>query len=61
MFKMQTTIKDDIKFVGIGVHTNSKSSMILKPSDPGSGISFKRTDIKDPGKNTIKANKKISS
>ena len=58
MFKMQTTIKDDIKFVGIGVHTNSKSSMILKPSDPGSGISFKRTDIKDPGKNTIKANYK---
>mgnify|MGYP000650005264 CR=1 FL=1 len=58
MFKMQTTIKDDIKFVGIGVHTNSKSSMILKPSDPGSGISFKRTDIKDPSKNTIKANYK---
>tara|TARA_Y100000768_G_C23989405_1_gene691178 strand:- start:4337 stop:5257 length:921 start_codon:yes stop_codon:yes gene_type:complete len=55
---MQTTIKDDIKFVGIGVHTNSKSSMILKPSDPGSGISFKRTDIKDPSKNTIKANYK---
>ncbi len=58
MFKMQTTIKDDIKFVGIGVHTNSKSSMILKPSDPGSGISFRRTDIKDPSKNTIKANYK---
>jgi len=55
---MQTTIKDDIKFVGIGVHTNTKSSMILKPSDPGSGISFKRTDIKDPSKNTIKANYK---
>ena len=34
MFNMQTTIKDDIKFVGIGVHTNTKSSMILKPSDP---------------------------
>jgi len=58
MSNMQTTIKDDIKFVGIGVHTNSKSSMILKPSDPGSGISFKRTDIKDPSKNTIKANYK---
>lgn len=58
MSKMQTTIKDDIKFVGIGVHTNSKSSMILKPSDPGSGISFKRTDINDPSKNTIKANYK---
>ncbi|MBU92495.1 MAG: UDP-3-O-[3-hydroxymyristoyl] N-acetylglucosamine deacetylase [Rhodobiaceae bacterium] len=58
MFNMQTTIKDDIKFVGIGVHTNTKSSMILKPSDPGSGISFKRTDIKDPSKNTIKANYK---
>ena len=58
MFNMQTTIKDDIKFVGIGVHTNTKSSMILKPSDPGSGISFRRTDIKDPSKNTIKANYK---
>ena len=50
MFNMQTTIKDDIKFEGIGVHTNTKSCMILKPSDPGSGISFKRTDIKDPSK-----------
>ena len=58
MYNMQTTIKDDIKFVGIGVHTNTKSSMILKPSDPGSGISFRRTDIKDPSKNTIKANYK---
>ena len=58
MFNMQTTIKDDIKFVGIGVHTNTKSTMILKPSDPGSGISFRRTDVKDPGKNTIKANYK---
>ena len=58
MSKMQTTIKDDIKFVGIGVHTNSKSSMILKSSEPGSGISFRRTDIKDPSKNTIKANYK---
>ena len=55
---MQTTIKDDIKFVGIGVHTNTKSTMILKPSEPGSGISFRRTDVKDPGKNTIKANYK---
>ena len=58
MSKMQTTIKDDIKFVGIGVHTNSKSSIVLKPSEPGSGISFRRTDIKDPSKNTIKANYK---
>ena len=32
--------------------------MILKPSDPGSGISFRRTDVKDPSKNTIKANYK---
>ena len=58
MFNMQTTIKDDIKFVGIGVHTNTKSCMILKPSDPGSGISFRRTDVRDPSKNTIKANYK---
>ncbi len=54
----QTTIDSDIKFMGIGVHTNSKSSIILKPSDPGTGISFKRTDIKDPNKNTINANYK---
>ena len=58
MFNMQTTIKDDIKFEGIGVHTNTKSCMILKPSDPGSGISFRRTDVKDPSKNTIKASYK---
>ena len=58
MLNMQTTIKDDIKFEGIGVHTNTKSCMILKPSDPGSGISFRRTDVKDLSKNTIKANYK---
>ena len=58
MSSMQTTIKDDIKFVGMGVHTNSKSSIILKPSEPGTGISFKRTDIKDNNKNIIKAHYK---
>ena len=58
MTGMQTTIKDDMKFVGMGVHTNSKSSITLKPSDPGTGISFTRTDIKDHNKNIIKANYK---
>ena len=58
MLRMQTTIKDDLKFVGIGVHTNSKSSIILKPSSPDSGITFKRMDVTDVQKNTIKAHYK---
>ena len=42
----QKTVKCPISFSGIGLHTGSVSNICLKPSDPNSGIIFKRTDLK---------------
>ena len=42
----QKTIKDTIKFEGIGLHTGKKVLMTLFPSPPNSGIIFKRSDLK---------------
>ncbi len=41
----QKTIKKDISFNGIGLHTGKKVSMTIKPAIPNSGIVFKRIDI----------------
>ena len=42
----QKTIKDQILFEGIGVHTGLPVKMKLIPSSPNTGIVFKRVDIK---------------
>ena len=42
----QKTIKNTIKFEGIGLHTGKKVLMTLFPSPPNSGIIFKRSDLK---------------
>ncbi len=42
----QKTVKCPISFSGIGLHSGSVSNICLKPSDPNSGIIFKRTDLK---------------
>ena len=42
----QKTLKKSIKFDGIGLHTGKKVSMIVSPSDPNTGITFKRIDLK---------------
>ena len=42
----QKTVKSPINFSGIGLHSGKISNISLKPSEPNSGIIFKRTDIK---------------
>ena len=43
----QKTIKDQINFSGVGLHGGQIVKVTIKPSDPNSGIVFKRIDIKD--------------
>tara|TARA_B100001287_G_C22620996_1_gene500037 strand:- start:19 stop:939 length:921 start_codon:yes stop_codon:yes gene_type:complete len=41
----QKTIKNSVKFNGIGLHNGKFTNVIIKPSDPNTGIVFKRSDI----------------
>jgi UDP-3-O-[3-hydroxymyristoyl] N-acetylglucosamine deacetylase/3-hydroxyacyl-[acyl-carrier-protein] dehydratase len=50
----QKTIKEEISFSGIGVHTGSLTTVTFKPAPPNSGVVFYRTDL--PGKPAIPAN-----
>ena len=43
----QKTIKQDISFKGVGLHSGLEASLILKPAEPNTGIVFKRTDLKE--------------
>ena len=36
----QKTIKNPVRFTGIGLHTGQKVSMTIKPAMPNSGIIF---------------------
>ena len=42
----QKTIKDNIKFSGVGLHAGKVVNVCLKPSNPNTGIVFKRIDLK---------------
>ena len=42
----QKTLKKEVKFEGIGLHTGKKATMTVLPSGPNTGISFKRIDLK---------------
>ncbi len=42
----QKTIKKNIAFKGVGLHSGLEASLIIKPSEPNTGITFKRTDLK---------------
>ena len=42
----QKTVKTSVNFSGIGLHSGKISNISLKPSEPNSGIIFKRTDLK---------------
>ena len=42
----QKTVKNPINFSGVGLHSGKISNISLKPSEPNSGIIFKRTDLK---------------
>ena len=50
----QKTIKNDVTFTGIGLHSGHTVTISVKPSGPDTGITFKRTDLK--GNNLIYPN-----
>ena len=41
----QKTVKKAIHFDGIGLHNGKKVSISIKPAEPNTGITFKRTDL----------------
>ena len=43
----QKTIKDNVYFEGIALHSGKNVNIIIKPADPNFGIVFKRIDIKE--------------
>ena len=43
----QKTVKSDVSFNGIGLHTGNVVDLIIKPAQPNNGIIFKRTDLKE--------------
>ena len=42
----QKTIKDNVKFKGIALHSGLEVSICIKPAEPNFGIVFKRVDLK---------------
>ena len=43
----QKTIKQQVELEGIGLHSGKKVKICIKPSNPNSGIYFKRIDLRD--------------
>jgi len=43
----QKTIKNNVSFSGVALHSGLNVNMCLKPAEPNFGIVFKRTDLKD--------------
>jgi UDP-3-O-[3-hydroxymyristoyl] N-acetylglucosamine deacetylase len=43
----QKTIKQNISFKGVGLHNGLVANLTIKPSEPNSGIVFRRTDLKE--------------
>ncbi len=43
----QKTIKKEVSFSGIGLHSGKQVKICVKPSDPNTGIVFKRVDLKE--------------
>ena len=43
----QKTIKNAINFNGVGLHSGLLANVCIKPSEPNTGIVFKRVDIKN--------------
>ena len=42
---MQNTLKSQVAFEGVGLHTGTPVRLVLRPADVGFGIRFRRTDI----------------
>ena len=47
MFKYQRTLRRKISFEGIGLHTGYSVRLTLQPAPPGTGIRFRRIDLKN--------------
>lgn len=47
MLKYQRTLRKEINFKGIGLHTGYSVDLTLAPAPPGTGIRFRRTDLKN--------------
>jgi len=43
---MQATIKNTVRFDGVGLHSGRPARMVISPASAGYGIWFKRTDIR---------------
>ena len=43
----QKTIKENIIFKGVGLHSGLEVNLTIKPAEPNTGIIFKRTDLKE--------------
>ena len=43
----QKTVKKQINFTGVGLHSGQIANICIKPSNPNTGIVFKRVDLKD--------------
>lgn len=44
---MQTTLKRDVQFVGIGLHSGRPARITLRPAASGHGVRFRRVDVRD--------------
>jgi len=45
MLKNQQTIKQEVSYSGVGLHTGNKTKITFKPAPPNTGILFKRIDV----------------
>ncbi len=45
---LQTTLKNIVRAVGVGIHTGRKVYMTLRPAAPNTGIVFRRVDLPEP-------------
>ena len=43
----QKTVKNEINFSGVALHSGLEVNLCIKPADPNFGIIFKRVDLKD--------------
>ena len=41
----QKTLKTEVKFEGVGLHTGKEVTIKICPSEPNTGIVFKRIDL----------------
>src|SRR5688572_3394389 len=44
---MQRTLKSPVEYRGVGLHSGKEIRIVVRPAEPGTGISFVRTDLDD--------------